>query len=50
MTPKEEATLKRLQSKWAERTATPREVERCMELEQKARAAERSKTPVAASC
>lgn len=42
MTAKEHSTLKSLQSKWAQRTATPREVERCMELEQKARAAARS--------
>ncbi|WP_324747338.1 MULTISPECIES: hypothetical protein [Pseudomonas] len=42
MTAKEQNTLKSLQSKWAERTATPREVKRCMELEQKARAAARS--------
>lgn len=42
MTAKEQSTLKSLQSKWAQRTATSREVERCMELEQKARAAARS--------
>lgn len=42
MTAKEQSTLKNLQSKWAQLTATPREVERCMELEQKARAAARS--------
>jgi hypothetical protein len=41
MTAKEQSTLKRLQSKWAQRTATPREVKRCMELEQKARTAAR---------
>ncbi|MDU8351014.1 hypothetical protein RYA05_03785 [Pseudomonas syringae pv. actinidiae] len=35
---KEASTLKDLQEKWATRTATPRQVERCMELEQKARA------------
>ena len=41
MTAKEQSTLKQLQSKWAQHTATPREVERCMELEQKARLAAR---------
>jgi hypothetical protein len=38
MTAKEQSTLKRLQGKWAMRTATSREMARCMELEQKARA------------
>lgn len=37
MTVKEQAKLKLLQSKWAQRTATTAEVMRCMELEQKAR-------------
>lgn len=41
MTAQEQSTLKRLQTKWAMRTATGREVARCMELEQKARAAAR---------
>lgn len=38
MTAKEQSMLKRLQVKWAMRTATSREMVRCMELEQKARA------------
>jgi len=42
MTVKEQATLKSLQAKWAEGTATHAQVMRCMELEQKARAAARS--------
>lgn len=41
MTAKEQSMLNRLQAKWAQRIATPREVERCMELEQKARASAR---------
>lgn len=42
MKAEEQITLKRLQSKWAQRTATPREIQRCMELESKARASARS--------
>lgn len=42
MTPKEQATLKRLQSKWAQGTTTRAELMRCMELEQQASAAARS--------
>lgn len=40
MTAKEQSQLKSLQ--WAQRTATSREVERCMELELKARSVARS--------
>lgn len=39
LTAKEASTLKDLQHKWATQTATPRQVERCMDLEQKSRAA-----------
>lgn len=38
MTAKEQATLKRLQSRWAQGTATRAQMMRCMELEQQARA------------
>lgn len=38
MTEREKSTLKSLQSKWAQGTATKAQVLRCMELEQKARA------------
>ncbi|WP_269835494.1 hypothetical protein [Pseudomonas veronii] len=42
MTVREQSTLKSLQSKWAQGTATKAQVLRCMELEQKARASARS--------
>ncbi|WHS57680.1 hypothetical protein [Pseudomonas sp. G2-4] len=42
MTVREKSTLKSLQSKWAQGTATKVQVLRCIELEQKARAAARS--------
>jgi len=37
MTAKEKSELARLQRKWAMRSATAKEVRRCMELETKAR-------------
>lgn len=42
MTANQQAVLKRLQSKWAEGTATLSHIMRCMELEQLARASIRS--------
>ena len=42
MTGKEKYTLKSLQSKWAQGSATGAQILRCLELEQKARAAARA--------
>lgn len=39
MTAKQRATLKTLHAKWVQGTATGAQIIRCMELEQKARAA-----------